>query len=653
MGEGAATKTEVSKPVRPKVKRKSILIGTDPATNQPTYLDLKWLQQKNLHVLGPPGEGKSRFLLNLFEALCWVPGASIILINPKGSLGRMARDYVLSHGLTKRLVWLDPGDEDATLGYNPLLPNSMAVAAHAKAVREAIRAAWGQANLDATPQLARLLFLSLGVCRALHLTLSDAVQLLRSGAAGAPLRRKLIPALGIHQDHRFFHQALAWFDSLSERRQEELSASTLARLEAFVSDPVIAAMLTASRTLHIQDVIKGHKILIVNTEIRRPLSLDDVRLFDRLIINDIVSQQFADATADTYLIGDECHQFLTSDLCQALDMGRELRLHTILAHQNLDQLRQEDESGRVYGAVMKCARVKVLFGDLAADDLDVLLRDAMIDQFDPMRVKDELTNLELDPHEATREVETNGVSVGGSFGLSRGSSSAVARGRSRGFSRQVGASHSHSDAFSMVHSSATSSGMSMGETLLPNGDMMSMEHTIDGSSEADASGTTTTDTYGEFQSEGSQYGSSKTKIDGTQVGANLGINANVNRTTSRVPFYEYVKRRIVSSRTFETEQEFLTKCLQKVKALPRGHFLLKLPKRPAMFLCAPFVRDPQITERRRTANLERVYDQPCYERRSKPLGITAAPAYQLPAPAVESDQPSAEADSSEPEDWGS
>ena len=41
---------------------------------------------------------------------------------------------------------------------------------------------------------------------------------------------------------------------------------------------------------------------------------------------------------------------------------------------------------------MKSARVKIIFGDCAADDLDILLRDAMIDGYDSMKIKDELTN---------------------------------------------------------------------------------------------------------------------------------------------------------------------------------------------------------------------------------------------------------------------
>ena len=138
-----------------------------------------------------------------------------------------------------------------------------------------------------------------------------------------------------------------WFDSLTERRQEELTASTLARLEAFISDPLIASMLTAPRPLDIARIISDHKIFFVNLELMRPLGHDDLRLVGRMLVNDIVSHIFARPaaeTSDVYFVIDECHQFLTEDLAQILDMGRELRCHVILAHQNLDQLRQEDES---------------------------------------------------------------------------------------------------------------------------------------------------------------------------------------------------------------------------------------------------------------------------------------------------------------------
>src|SRR5229473_607047 len=97
----------------PKVKRNSIFIGTDTTTNEKLYLALNWLQQKSVHVMGPPGEGKTRLLLWLFQCLCLLRNACVILVNPKGSLARMSRDWVLSNGFTNRLVWFDPGDAQA------------------------------------------------------------------------------------------------------------------------------------------------------------------------------------------------------------------------------------------------------------------------------------------------------------------------------------------------------------------------------------------------------------------------------------------------------------------------------------------------------------------------------------------------------------
>jgi hypothetical protein len=129
-----------------------------------------------------------------------------------------------------------------------------------------------------------------------------------------------------------------------------------------------------------------------------------------------------------------------------------------------------------------------------------------------------------------------------------------------------------------------------------------------------------------------------------QSGVSAGMNGGISVTTSRAPFYEYKKTRRVSSRTFETEQEFLTKCIQRMKALPVGHFLLKLPQQKAIYVEAPFVADPWITERRKQANLARVLAQPCYEiariePARKPIElppIVAAPdPYQSASPALE------------------
>src|SRR3989442_4089995 len=134
-------------------------IGFDRATGKRIELSHKVLET-SLWLLGPPGTGKTRELLHLFQQLTRVPHASIFLFNPKGDLSYMARDLAIAHGLTSRLDWFSPGDQNV-MGYDPLRPNGLAVSIYAKQVLEGVRAAWGQSSFDETAQMPRALYVAL------------------------------------------------------------------------------------------------------------------------------------------------------------------------------------------------------------------------------------------------------------------------------------------------------------------------------------------------------------------------------------------------------------------------------------------------------------------------------------------------------------
>src|SRR5712692_7037039 len=103
-------------------RSKALYLGTEVNTGEPVSLRQKWFET-HFHVLGPPDSGKPRLLLWIFEYLSQIPRATIVLINPKGALARMARDWAIGHGLSKRLVWFNPGDQQFAIGYNPLSAN--------------------------------------------------------------------------------------------------------------------------------------------------------------------------------------------------------------------------------------------------------------------------------------------------------------------------------------------------------------------------------------------------------------------------------------------------------------------------------------------------------------------------------------------------
>jgi uncharacterized protein DUF87 len=608
---------------------KTIDLGTDLQNGKQICLRRSWLET-HFHVLGPPGSGKTRLLLWIFEHLARMPQATIVLINPKGALARMARDWAIGHGLSKRVVWFDPGDKQFVIGYNPLYPNGLPVATHAKAAREAVRSAWGQNSFDQTPQLARLLYLSLAVSLALGNTLLDSLRLLRSGPVGSRLRKACLTALasgaarGERDLHIFLEEGLTWFDSLTERRQEEIAASTLARLESFVCDPAISRILIQSQCLNLSDIIAGHKILLVNLEIGRPLRMDDVKLLGRFLVNDLINHVFSKPTPSEpiYLILDEVQNFATRDLCSILDMGRELGLHCVLAHQTLGQLHAEDETGYLYSSVRGCARTKFYFGGLSAEDLDPLVRDACIEQYDPYKIKDELTTLLLEPFESVRETKTEGWTATKSEGRSSGTSHTRSVTRSVGSSATEGVGLSEGETIGHASSLAFASGgqasHASGETLLPTGEILQTSHEIEGMSDVRITGETDIDTRGYSQSihvsRGVHTSEAEGSSEGTQDSHNSGFAVAINRSSTRVPFYEYKKHWRPSSRTFESEQEFLTTNLQKIKGQPQAHVFLKVPGKPGLFLALPRVRTPWISARQRAVGLERVFDHPYYSR---------------------------------------
>ncbi len=647
-------------------------LGFDLESNQPLRLALNFLTT-HLWAVGPPGSGKTRLLLWLFEQLCQIPNATVILINTKGDLGLMARDWAIGHGHTNRLIWFDPQDEERIIGYNPLQPNHLPVATHAKNVREAIRSAWGQGSFDQTAQLARFLFLVLFAVRELTLTLTEALDLLRPGS---PTRTALLASIS----DPYIRQELAYVDGLRADRQDQLLASTLARLQSFVLDPAIRRIITQqTHNLSLSDVTRGSKILILNFELYKPLTLDDIRLLSRFFINDLVAHAFRrpkGQRSPIYLILDEAQNCATTDLCRALDQGRELNLSCLLGNQYLAQLREQEETGLLADSVMKCVRTKILFGGLSTDDLEYLVPEVMIDRFDPWLVKDELKSLELEPVESTREVLTEGESqsnnVSQTVGSSQATSSTQAQGRdrttgtARGVSRETGVSESQGETETLTvgndqiqggassRGRGSSSGLgSASSQVLTTGESRRGDFRAGGEverSSSEARGTTNsrfssatensseTDSWSDSESRSAAHGISLTKGRSASHGQSIthtqseGVSESeshteqqgqnhsrsagqtVGKTTSKAltPWYEYRKRWVVSSRQFLTKDEQMTLALQQVKAQPKAHFLLDVPDHQAVFMRAPYVKTPWITARRRREGLERIYSQACY-----------------------------------------
>lgn len=585
-------------------RSKRLYLGTDVETDTPVNLWRQWLET-HLHVLGPPDAGKTRFLFWLFQQLVRDPYATVIVLNPKGDFCGMARDWAITQGLSRRLVLLDPRDPEVVCGYNPLRPNGLPTSTQAKALRESFRAAWGQSSFEGTPQLARILFLVLYAACELQLNLVEAVEILHPASL---VRRQVLRCLQDEQARR----ALEYFDSLREARQDELAASTLARLEAFVIDPSIRRLLTAPESLDLGTVISERQILLVNLEINRPLRIDDVRLLGKFLVNDIVAHVFGRSGPrhPVYLILDEVHVFATEDLSHALALGRELGLHCILAHQDLDQLREEDNRGHLLSSVKACARTKIVFGGLTVEAMEPLVKELFIDQFDPYTIKDELTSLEQEMVEEEREVVARAVTWSEGNGWNLAATTGQSRDWRDGRSEtEGGAEGRHWDS---GVSTSTTEQASDGEATLPTGEV------VETSTAGDA--TTTTEAMSEGGSSQRNWQHARTHQTGggrskqLQSGRSGSSQRGGTITRTLTPFQAVRKRRNVSSRTFLSLEEFLVGCLQRTRAQTKGHCVIKVPTAPAVFLRLPYVKTPWISRAALAQARERIFSRPFYTR---------------------------------------
>jgi hypothetical protein len=130
--------------------------------------------------------------------------------------------------------------------------------------------------------------------------------------------------------------------------------------------------------------------------------------------------------------------------------------------------------------------------------------------------------------------------------------------------------------------------------------------------------------HGQARSHSESATESKTVIQGRTP--SISEEESRSRSVTTAPFYAYRKRRNVISREFLSKDDFLTLGLQKIKALPVGHFVVKVLGKQAVFAQVPFIKEPRITARQLAQARERIFSQECYTRRveieqHKPLAV--------------------------------
>ena len=389
-------------PVSPKAK--PIDIGfLDTPDGKPMWLT-PWERSMHMHVMGPTGAGKSKFLEWCLRQDIRA-GNGVLLMDPTGDLY-----YDLIAWIQRKKYWdkreivlIDPGMDDRAFGFNPLKLDAsktgsidFAAQSFITAITRIFDSGDSKGTMGNTPTLRKHLTNLCVVLSKANLTLME-YNLVMSRDTSPEVRDYLlrdVPKMVRESVNELVNQAPR--DYVAE------VGSTMNRLHPFLVSEVTENIFTQhDKSIDFRGLMDRQAIVLVNlgaNEGRCPPL--DMNLLGTLLINELFVQSVQRPKTDRvpfYLYVDECHQFLTPDVERLLVECRKYGLHAVLAHQHLGQLRDAGE--KIYDGVMANARNKVVFGGLKMSDCREIASDIFAHEIEKGAINPLLKNYATVGHE--------------------------------------------------------------------------------------------------------------------------------------------------------------------------------------------------------------------------------------------------------------
>ena len=412
-----------------KEKENKILIGNNALINRRTYLSLEQLSI-HMHIVGSSGVGKSKLLEYLVRSLIDLK-VGVCVIDPHGDLYQRLLKYVVRKKLEKKVILFDPNDREWAIGLNYLEYDheNFSPTSHASLVMRGISRVFGDENQDTKPQLSRwerdtlIPLIQTGqtlVEIPLFLALHD-----------GEVRKRLV------EETENFNLELEWKDFESGTKQDRSVWSTpvLNRANKFILGDNIRRIIGQRKsTINFREAMDQGKIILVNLACTK-LSEEEQKMLGVMVVDKVV--QAAKSRSDIpekkrrpfYFVIDEFGDFVCEDVARGLQALRKFKVSMILAHQELEQLRED--SRRVYSAVMANPAVRLVFRT-SREDAEKMALEMFTGKIRDDVVKRVIRQTKYEPVETTREVvtdsetetESHSETKGSSFGKSEGLSKA-------------------------------------------------------------------------------------------------------------------------------------------------------------------------------------------------------------------------------------
>jgi type IV secretory pathway TraG/TraD family ATPase VirD4 len=293
-------------------------------------------RRNHMYAIGKTGTGKSTLLLTLMRE-DMKHGDGFALLDPHGDL---AEEVVALIPASRRgdLIYLDVPNPSLVWHFNPFagVPKERRALAAAGIV-EVFKKLWPD---DWGPRLEHLLRNVVFALLEAEGTLGDIPRLLSE----KDFRARIVQRVTNEMVRDFWEKE---YTGYSPAFRAVVTAPLLNKVAAFLTDPILHAILTGERSsFDLRRVMDEGKILVVNLA-KGKLGEGPASLLGSLLVShlSLAALERADRPQemrrDFYLYLDEFHTFSTLTLATMLSELRKYRLCLILAHQYLGQLEPE------------------------------------------------------------------------------------------------------------------------------------------------------------------------------------------------------------------------------------------------------------------------------------------------------------------------
>jgi len=519
-------------------------------------------RKEHMHIIGTTGSGKSKLLEHMIRSDI-KNGKGLCLIDPHGDLYQSILKYVARRRMDNKVIIIDPNDEEWAVGINYLEydPTIRSSTSHASEVMKGIAKVFGGEDTDVMPRLQRWEKNALTPLIEKKLTV---IEMARFVDPDVSYLRELV--LREIKDYDILDE---WkrFDNAPRRDRESYIEAVFNRANKFTASASIKRIFgQANSTIDFRKAMDEGKIILCNLACTK-LSSEEQSMLAVVIIDKITQAGLSRKDIPEgqrrpfYLYLDEFGLYVSEDIAKALWQLRKFQLRLIFAHQELEQLKEENK--KVYSAVLAEPQVRVSFR-VSRQDAEILAKEMFTGKIKPYE-KRKIVQTKFRPVETTRTI----------------------RSHSEGVSESE--SESQTDGETETSSYSDSSGNSIsyiGDVFIPipNSDNRTFTQ-MDSSSSSRSSS------------------SSSSRTSGTSVAH------SESTSESKVPWYEFDEFKEVSSIQDFGIEEIMEKYIAWIKAQPSRRAQVKIKEKPPMPIITPSVKDLPVRTMDVQVFKEKIYHQ--------------------------------------------